>query len=69
MPASKRDEDVKLGIAKHPKHFPADKSINKFPVTLLRHTNRNGESYSCDYLSWREERQQQCCKTSMKMTL
>jgi len=61
MPASERDEAIKQGIAKHPKHFPADKSGNKFPVTLLRHTNKNGESYSYDYLLWSEELQSLFC--------
>ena len=44
IPQSKRDEAIMLGIPQHPKHFPVDKTGTEFPVTVLRHTSRNGES-------------------------
>jgi len=54
IPQAERDDAIRLGISQHPKHFPVDKSGANFPVTVLQHTNRNGESYIRDYLSWSE---------------
>ncbi|KAL5491913.1 hypothetical protein EMCRGX_G017284 [Ephydatia muelleri] len=61
IPQSKRDEAIMLGIPQHPKHFPVDKTGTEFPVTVLRHTSRNGESCIRDYLSWSEQLQALFC--------
>ena len=61
IPQSKRDEAIRFGISQHPKHFPVDKAGIDFPVTVLKHTNRNGESYIRDYLSWSEQLQAFFC--------
>ena len=61
IPQSARDEAIRLGISRHPKHFPVDKTGANFPVTVLQHTNRNGESYIRDYLSWSEQLQALFC--------
>ena len=61
IPQSKRDEAIRFGISQHPKHFPVDKAGIDFPVTVLKHTNRNGESYIHDYLSWSEQLQALFC--------
>eukprot|EP00731_Ephydatia_muelleri_P002623 Em0001g2623a len=61
IPKSKRDEAIMLGIPQNPKHFPVDKTGTEFPVTVLRHTSRNGESCIRDYLSWSEQLQALIC--------
>eukprot|EP00731_Ephydatia_muelleri_P005761 Em0003g9a len=38
-----------------------DKTGTEFPVTVLRHTSRNGESCIRDYLSWSEQLQALFC--------
>ena len=48
--------------SEHPKHFPVNKAGIDFPVTVLKHTNRNGESYRIrNYLSWSEQLQALFC--------
>ena len=61
IPQSKHDEAIMLGIPQHPKHFPVDKTGTEFPVTVLRHTSRNGESCIRDYFSWSEQLQALFC--------
>ena len=54
-------EGDQIRYPQHPKHFPVDKAGIDFPVTVLKYTNRNGESYIRDYLSWSEQLQALFC--------
>src|SRR6218665_155191 len=60
IPVNERANAVKLG-PKLPTKFPNDKAGEKFPVSVLVHTKRNGERSSRDYLTWSDRLQSLFC--------